>query len=1551
MSPSNKPSRARRVLGVLGSVVGVTVTFVAGVAAATVIHLDMPATRRLVTTQGNAITKSLLQGDVHINRIGHIGLDGVSGIAVTIKDPDGVQVLDVTGVKVKTNALAIARSALFGGKGPIAIPLDLVQIDNVDANLDVDKTGQNLRIANAFVPKDQTPTPPSPPGRGVKVDAPDVRMTHAWVHGYPPGGQPLDADARNFVAAAHLDTNTRLDAQLWKLALDARAMPRGADPKGNITGHFTMPMVGDKPPMAVNANFDGSVGNIPTKVVASMNGSRIDATVDAHDATGNDTQTIVSEVTIKDALTLHAEAHGDLPHIDTKAQVALGNATVDATAGIDTGPTVTRIKGQVAVRNFDASKIQPTAPPTTVGLDASGDVAIGDDGVSGTAAIDTLPGIVQHENVPPIQVRAKLAGKSGTVTAKITDKTMPTEIVIELKPRTDRPDGQTITAKMNSTIPNLNRVPEVGAYVGGRATIDVSGKLDLPEKNIEAKAKVGLLGIRDHELALGMATADANVSGNLDRPVIDAKVSAHDFVTGTLPLANLDAGTRIVIDTKSGGVTIEHPRVDASRIVSPSIVATANSVTIGGGNLKVDGAEITGLGDPIHADVDKRGANIDGNIDAPRIDLKLIARVLRQDDLGVESGTLAIGGKGGLHGKDVDANFHAEVRDFKSKQIKAANATIDANLAGRDVSLGIDANLGNAGNLKVATSHLELGGPAVDPESWKKAHGKVSLDGAVDLRRANEYLPPKSLPIEDMSGYVIVQGHVFRDKASDPPNIVLHAHTKDLIVSGTAPNEENIGPTTVQGVAPWRVTGVDVALDMQNDALSGLTTVAFRVSDPHGMLVAFDSKTTLPYDELIDHPDKAKERALHAPLSAMMIVPTRRLQDLPPIVGLKDTAGSIEAELEATGTVLDPNVRFIAKGRGLRAPSMPKGVRVDTDVALDYDGKQAKLAVKSKDKDKDLLTVSSTMNVVSKEFIVGRADGAAPEWTASAKAHLAAFPLESIPQLAQQRVKGTISGDVELDDFHKDAHVKGHIGLASFKVGKVEYDKGNIDLDIGQNKLAAKLRIDAKDGFIDASATSGMTWGAEMAPALSKDQPLEAKLQAKNFRAAAIQPFVAAAVPTLDGNIDANATAKVVPGQAGAQLDGKVVFSNGTVQPAALGEELRNVRATVAFNQDGTIKLTDVSAQGIQGEIHASGNAKIDGMRLANAVVNVDIPKNKAFDFALQGQPMGQVYGKINVTASQSADAKTTKIGVDVPTLFVELPQTTKTGVESLDAKKNIRVGVFRGKNEFVKLPLDKQDTLPPPDPSGDAPSKLEVEVKLGRIDIAKGNQARVALGGTLNVGVGNETRIKGEVHALEGGWADVQGKKFVVEKASVTFDGKPDINPVVLATASWTAADGTKVYADFVGPVKTGKVVLRSEPSRPQNEILALVLFGTADGANPTPNSGQQNSDGTTKAAVSAGGGIAAQGLTNALDDMTGLQVTARIDSTDSNNPKPELEFQVSPKVSVAFAHVIGTPPITEPDLNLASLEYRFHRNWSLETTIGDQGKAQLDAIWQKRY
>jgi translocation and assembly module TamB len=201
----------------------------------------------------------------------------------------------------------------------------------------------------------------------------------------------------------------------------------------------------------------------------------------------------------------------------------------------------------------------------------------------------------------------------------------------------------------------------------------------------------------------------------------------------------------------------------------------------------------------------------------------------------------------------------------------------------------------------------------------------------------------------------------------------------------------------------------------------------------------------------------------------------------------------------------------------------------------------------------------------------------------------------------------------------------------------------------------------------------------------------------------------------------------------------------------------------------------------------------------------------------------------------------------------------------------------------------------------------------------------------------------------LTRGQLEVQGRRFKVERGTVTFVGEPD-NPQIVVSAYWDASDGTRVYADFVGPLKTGKVNLRSDPSRPQNEILALIMFGTAEGSSSTPYPTQQP-DGATRAGTFAGG-FATEGLSKGLDELTGLDVSAKIDTSSSANPKPEVEVQIARDISVQIAYVLGTPPPgVNPDKTFVTLDWRFKRNWSMETTFGDQGSSIVDFLWQYRY
>jgi len=134
--------------------------------------------------------------------------------------------------------------------------------------------------------------------------------------------------------------------------------------------------------------------------------------------------------------------------------------------------------------------------------------------------------------------------------------------------------------------------------------------------------------------------------------------------------------------------------------------------------------------------------------------------------------------------------------------------------------------------------------------------------------------------------------------------------------------------------------------------------------------------------------------------------------------------------------------------------------------------------------------------------------------------------------------------------------------------------------------------------------------------------------------------------------------------------------------------------------------------------------------------------------------------------------------------------------------------------------------------------------------------------------------------------------------------------------------------------------VTLRSEPSYPRDQIVALLLYGAADATSP--NAG---------AAEGVAGGAAAQPLNRALQNMGLGGVSARVDTSDVT-PRADVEVQIARNLSLQVAEVVGVPPPgSNPDTTFFTVAWRFAKAWSAETTVGTLGTTILDLIWQHRY
>ena len=300
----------------------------------------------------------------------------------------------------------------------------------------------------------------------------------------------------------------------------------------------------------------------------------------------------------------------------------------------------------------------------------------------------------------------------------------------------------------------------------------------------------------------------------------------------------------------------------------------------------------------------------------------------------------------------------------------------------------------------------------------------------------------------------------------------------------------------------------------------------------------------------------------------------------------------------------------------------------------------------------------------------------------------------------------------------------------------------------------------------------------------------------------------------------------------------------------------------------------------------------------------------------------------------------------------MQLPTTSAHDVQAgLGEIESVRVGVERN-GEFVPVQLDPDK----PETKSANVTPMKIAVKLGSdVQIVRGSDLDAHIDGSPTITIGNEARVSGMVRIARG-TIDVQGKPFTIENGTVAFVGDDASNPQVSLTAWWPAPDGSRVFADFVGPLRTAKLTLRSEPAHTKNEILALILFGASDEQASTSSAGMSAAQGNTAAGAAGGAATgpvnkALGGVNKVLDNfgLVGGLVT-KID-TSSSTPRPEVEFQIARDIAVQIALVLGTPPLgSNPDTTLVTLKWRFLRKFQLETMVGDAGTTIMDLVWQHR-
>ena len=833
------------------------------------------------------------------------------------------------------------------------------------------------------------------------------------------------------------------------------------------------------------------------------------------------------------------------------------------------------------------------------------------------------------------------------------------------------------------------------------------------------------------------ATVHAHATGPLRDPSIDADLSATGVTLGPVRVESVDSHVAGPVSGPQVSLALHTPGGEHEARLQAERVSFAN------GTVEVSGGEIIGFGEPIKLQVRISPAELYLCAHSRGTQLGRIAHFTGNPNLA--AGRVSFDVDGTLRPDSAKGYLSIDLAEGKFGTWSGSDAHVEATFEGRSGSARVTAQLPDTGSFDLAAQSIQLGpGSPLRAAAWRGAWGAANLTAHVDLGKLAARLPAGTLPVSAISGSVDVQGHVARDSGQDmSPDIDVTAKTSGLLVDG--PNGK-----------PWQLRGVDASARVRVDGQTGDTRVDAELDDSHGVLLAVvGSSSAVPYAHFITGDADLAGAVRTMPFTAQVTLPARDLGDLPALLGTKGIKGELAATVAWSGALTSPTIDAHATlSRGHVDPQL-LALPLDLDLSGHYDGAHATTKLVATAHDKPVLEGDASVDVKAGDIL----DGGPLLWTGAVHATLSDFPLQSLAALDNRQVRGRASGTVALEGLHADARGSLDLSLDGLQVGDVACRDATLKGSFDGRTLVGSVRVDEQDGWAEASAQAGAKWGAAMAPTVDPSQPVSATPTTKQFRAALLLPFVSSVFTELDGRVDANARIDIDPTAKSFKPQGNLKLTGGVFELTSVGGEFHDATATVSLTPDGIVRLQQVKAKGISGEVDAAATARFAGLTFAGARGVVQVSKRAPLPLVFDGVQVGTFDGHVDVDVAPGSAGAGLDVKVGVPTALLQLPLTSAHDVQQLGALDGAHTGLRDANGNFV--PADLGADVAPTGAAGAGATRMRVIVTLGKdVEIQRGTDLDVHLEGSPSFAVANQVHATGQVR-LSRGNIQVQGKTF----------------------------------------------------------------------------------------------------------------------------------------------------------------------------------------------
>ncbi|MCA0927805.1 translocation/assembly module TamB domain-containing protein [Ruegeria profundi] len=227
----------------------------------------------------------------------------------------------------------------------------------------------------------------------------------------------------------------------------------------------------------------------------------------------------------------------------------------------------------------------------------------------------------------------------------------------------------------------------------------------------------------------------------------------------------------------------------------------------------------------------------------------------------------------------------------------------------------------------------------------------------------------------------------------------------------------------------------------------------------------------------------------------------------------------------------------------------------------------------------------------------------------------------------------------------------------------------------------------------------------------------------------------------------------------------------------------------------------------------------------------------------------------------------------------------------------------------------------------------LDISLLAPKAVFVRGRGVNAELGGRLFIG-GTTTSIipSGQIELIRGNF-DILGRRLALTKGLVTLQG--DLKPYIEFASSTSTSDGTATI-EIAGPLDSPKVDVFSDPERPAEEALAMLLFG--------------NRFSEISPFVIAQMAASLAQLSGAVGDTTkGLREAAGVDTVDigaSEGGTGRLGAGAYLSDNLYTDFTVNTEGDTEVNLNLDVTD-----SFTVRGTVDGRGETGLGVFFERDY